>query len=78
MQLLPSALRDASADSHSRAQRRSRADAASVGQRGVCKGELRTRAELVVLVLALQQTSSCGKRGEGSPTAWSPQLSSPG
>lgn len=40
------------------------------GRGGVCEGELGTGAELVVLVLALGQ--------EGSPTARSPQLSSPG
>lgn len=74
MQLLPLALRDDSAGLHSRAQRRSRAGAACARQRGVCKDELRTRAELVVL--ALQEKVIPGQ--EGSSTAWSPLLSSPG
>lgn len=72
MQLLPLALRDDSVGLHLRAQRRSRADAACTRQRGVCKGKLRTRAELVVL--ALQEKVILGQ--EGSSTAWSPQLSS--
>jgi len=46
------------------------------GREGFAMVELRTRGELAVLVLVLQENLIL--EWEGSPAAWSPQLPSPG